>query len=55
MLTKGVGKVREQKPVFGFAPAQQTSGDREFVFTTADFERVRKLIYDHAGISLSPT
>ena len=55
MLTKGGGKVREQKPVFGFAPAQQTSGDREFVFTTADFERVRKLIYDHAGISLSPT
>ncbi|WP_263768736.1 CheR family methyltransferase [Propionivibrio soli] len=28
-------------------------GEREFVFTTADFERVRKLIYEHAGISLS--
>jgi chemotaxis protein methyltransferase CheR len=28
--------------------------DREFVFSTADFERVRKLIYQHAGISLSP-
>lgn len=27
--------------------------DREFVFTGADFERVRKLIYQHAGISLS--
>jgi chemotaxis protein methyltransferase CheR len=26
---------------------------REFDFTRADFERVRKLIYDHAGISLS--
>ncbi len=26
---------------------------REFVFTTADFERVRKLIYDHAGIALT--
>jgi chemotaxis protein methyltransferase CheR len=26
---------------------------REFVFTPADFERVRKLIYDHAGIALS--
>lgn len=27
---------------------------REFSFSTADFERVRKLIYQHAGISLSP-
>ncbi|MBI5659285.1 MAG: chemotaxis protein CheR [Nitrosomonadales bacterium] len=26
---------------------------REFHFTARDFERVRKLIYDHAGISLS--
>ena len=31
------------------------TGDREFTFTSADFERVRKLIYEHAGISLSPT
>lgn len=29
--------------------------DREFVFTGKDFERVRQLIYDHAGISLSPS
>lgn len=27
--------------------------DREFHFTRKDFERVRKLIYDHAGITLS--
>lgn len=27
---------------------------REFVFTPADFERVRQLIYQHAGISLAP-
>ncbi len=27
--------------------------DREFVFTAKDFQRVRKLIYDHAGISLN--
>src|SRR5574343_2109806 len=27
---------------------------REFVFSPADFERVRALIYKHAGISLSP-
>ena len=29
--------------------------DREFQFTAADFERVRKLIYSHAGISLAST
>jgi chemotaxis protein methyltransferase CheR len=28
--------------------------DREFHFTSADFERVRTLIYKHAGISLAP-
>lgn len=27
---------------------------REFSFSSADFDRVRKLIYHHAGISLSP-
>ena len=27
--------------------------DREFDFTANDFARVRKLIYQHAGISLS--
>ena len=30
------------------------TGVREFQFSDADFERVRKLIYQHAGISLSP-
>jgi chemotaxis protein methyltransferase CheR len=29
-------------------------GTREFTFSSTDFERVRKLIYQHAGISLSP-
>lgn len=29
-------------------------GDREFSFTQQDFERIRKLIYDYAGISLGP-
>jgi chemotaxis protein methyltransferase CheR len=32
---------------------QRESGLREFIFTAADFERVRNLIYQHAGISLS--
>ena len=35
---------------------QSGSGrDREFVFTSQDFERVRKMIYAHAGISLNPS
>jgi len=45
--------VNEQKPIWGQQPALRTSSEREFAFTSADFERVRKLIYDHAGISLS--
>lgn len=28
--------------------------DREFEFSETDFERIRKLIYDHAGIALPP-
>jgi len=36
------------------APLGRDQGEREFSFSTADFERVRKLIYQHAGISLSP-
>ena len=38
-------------PVPDCAPAST----REFVFTAADFERIRRLIRDNAGISLSPT
>ena len=33
--------------------AQKRTDEREFEFTAADFSRVRKLIYQHAGISLS--
>jgi chemotaxis protein methyltransferase CheR len=42
-----------QKPVMSFAQERE-QGIREFAFSSADFERVRKLIYQHAGISLSP-
>ncbi|MGE5466427.1 MAG: CheR family methyltransferase [Ignavibacteria bacterium] len=35
-------------------PAPAATPAREFNFTEEDFERVRKLIYAHAGISLSP-
>ncbi len=40
-----------RKPLSTLQPRE--TGVREFVFTAADFERVRKLIYQHAGISLS--
>ena len=44
----------EKKPAWSSPPVARDSSVREFAFTTADFERVRKLIYAHAGISLSP-
>ena len=31
------------------------TAEREFIFTTADFERIRALVYEHAGIHLSET
>lgn len=36
------------------ADSLPTTPPREFHFTADDFERIRKLIYDHAGISLAP-
>jgi chemotaxis protein methyltransferase CheR len=36
------------------ADADRLLPQREFHFTAADFERVRQLIYKHAGISLAP-
>jgi chemotaxis protein methyltransferase CheR len=33
--------------------AEKRIDEREFAFTAADFSRIRKLIYQHAGISLS--
>ncbi len=36
------------------AAADRLQPKREFQFTQADFERVRQLIYKHAGISLAP-
>ena len=34
--------------------ADAPRGDKEFAFTRDDFERIRQLIYDHAGIQLNP-
>lgn len=45
-----VGKPDLASPVL----PKREAGQREFEFTQADFERVRKLIYQHAGISLAP-
>lgn len=36
-------------------PIRNSDKSREFHFTAKDFERVRELIYDHAGISLNAT
>jgi chemotaxis protein methyltransferase CheR len=47
--------VHEQKPIGIQAPLRRDSAEREFAFTAADFDCVRKLIYEHAGISLSAT
>lgn len=38
----------------GRVEAPATAPSREFQFTQEDFDRVRKLIHDHAGISLAP-
>ena len=43
----------DNNSLWGKPLPQRETGEREFVFTVADFERVRKLIYEHAGISLS--
>src|SRR5574343_1254982 len=42
-----------KSPLSSVLPPRDSAG-REFSFSNADFERVRKLIYQHAGISLSP-
>ena len=43
----------DKNPIWNKPIAVPDHGEREFPFTTADFDRVRKLIYGHAGISLS--
>ncbi|MDY0013703.1 MAG: CheR family methyltransferase [Rhodocyclaceae bacterium] len=53
------GKVGAAAPSAAPRPASlilpRSGGEpREFEFTEVDFERVRKLIHEHAGISLSP-
>lgn len=40
-------------PPRGASP-EQIRNDREYPFTDSDFERIRKLIYDKAGIFLAP-
>ena len=45
----------ERKPPQITLPPVRPAATREFVFTTADFERIRKLIHAYAGISLADT
>jgi chemotaxis protein methyltransferase CheR len=44
--------VNDSKGLWKPLPLRENNS-REFVFTQTDFEQVRKLIYEHAGISLS--
>ena len=44
--------MRPGQPVSFAAPSPVEAIDHEFSFSRADFERVRQLIYQHAGISL---
>lgn len=44
----------ETKRQWNFATPVRDPDSREFAFTSTDFDRVRKLIYEHAGIALSP-
>jgi len=47
--TAALDQVRSRSGAVASAPPE-----REFHFTDSDFEKVRGLIYDHAGISLAP-
>lgn len=42
------------RPSVAFSGGAADDRLREFSFSSSDFERIRKLIYQHAGISLSP-
>ncbi|GAA5158225.1 CheR family methyltransferase [Viridibacterium curvum] len=50
----GLDAARKLRESLETRPATSDIGTREFTYTAADFERVRKLIYQRAGISLSP-
>jgi len=48
--TAALDQVRSRNAAVVAEPSQ----DREFQFTASDFDKIRGLIYDHAGISLAP-
>lgn len=50
----GHGPTPAPRASSGVSRAERGTSAREFDFSAGDFERVRKLIYQHAGISLSP-
>ena len=49
----GGGRPASPRPAAPERASSVAPSDREFAFSAADFERVRALIYKHAGISLS--
>lgn len=51
---KPLSSLSGQRAPLPAGTANHEGGGREFAFSLADFERVRQLIYQHAGISLSP-
>jgi chemotaxis protein methyltransferase CheR len=53
-LRKPVSSLSSLRPSSALGLPTRDGGAREFSFSAADFERVRALIYQHAGISLSP-
>lgn len=48
------GLSAQQAPTVPARSSSLSMPEREFEFSSRDFERVRELIYKHAGISLSP-
>lgn len=53
-LKKAIPPIASVRPALSSSLPKRDATVREFPFSTADFERVRKLIHQHAGISLSP-
>lgn len=53
-LRKPVSPLVPPRAASSLALPQRDAAIREFAFSAADFDRVRQLIYQHAGISLSP-
>lgn len=62
-MARATSAMRDTRTTEATRPTQDGAADllparpegREFIFTVRDFDRIAKMIYEHAGISLSPT